>query len=86
MYGQLFGVFDPGYSNYPVAITRIVRMLTAPPSRDGTEGSAAEATGMGTEVMYYWSTLVVRMCFGSFIVAILVGAFNKVCCLVRVAS
>ena len=28
--------------------------------------------------MYYWSTLVIRLGFGSFIVAILVGAYNKV--------
>ena len=27
--------------------------------------------------MYYWSTIVIRLAFGSFIVAILVGAFNQ---------
>ena len=31
-----------------------------------------------TQLLFYWSTFVIRLCFGSFIVAILVGAFNKV--------
>ena len=78
MYAQLFGLFDEGFAHYSVAITRVVRMLTAPPEKGHSEGEEARAAGMGTELMYYWSTLVVRLCFGSFIVAILVGAFNKV--------
>uniref|UniRef100_A0A7S3ET47 Uncharacterized protein n=1 Tax=Haptolina ericina TaxID=156174 RepID=A0A7S3ET47_9EUKA len=69
---------DQGFSDYTIAITRVVRMLTAPPPASDSEGPKARAAGMGTELMYYWSTLVVRLCFGSFIVAILVGAFNKV--------
>ena len=32
----------------------------------------------GTGVLYLWATLVMRLCFGSFTTAILVGAFNKV--------
>jgi hypothetical protein len=31
-----------------------------------------------SQLLFYWSTFVIRLCFGSFIVAILVGAFNKV--------
>ena len=32
----------------------------------------------GAELLFYWSTFVIRLCFGSFIVAILVSAFNRV--------
>ena len=39
---------------------------------------ALESQPAGSVLMYYWSTLTIRLAFGSFIVAILVGAFNKV--------
>ena len=53
-------------------------MLTAPPPQENTEGEEREAQAVGSELLFYWSTFVIRLCFGSFIVAILVGAFNKV--------
>jgi len=71
---QLFGPFDDGYADYATSVSRIVRVLTAPPS---TEGPIFEHTNLGAQLMYYWSTFVLRLAFGSFLVAILVGAFNK---------
>ena len=71
---QLFGPFDDGYADYATSVSRIVRVLTAPPS---TEGPIFEHTNFGAQIMYYWSTFVLRLAFGSFLVAILVGAFNK---------
>jgi len=53
-------------------------MLTAPPPADYTEGPFQDAQREGSELLFYWSTIVIRLCFGSFIVAILVGSLNKV--------
>ena len=53
-------------------------MLTAPPPRENTEGEILRSQHGGAELLFYWSTFVIRLCFGSFIVAILVSAFNKV--------
>jgi len=78
MHSQSFGLFDEGFSDPFIALTRVVRLLTTPPPRSNAEGSEMEAVGAGSQLMYYWSTLVMRLCFGSFIVAILVGAYNKV--------
>jgi hypothetical protein len=71
---QLFGPFDDGYADYATSVSRIVHHLTAPPP---TEGPVFEHTNIGAQIMYYWSTFVLRLAFGSFLVAILVGAFNK---------
>ena len=53
-------------------------MLTSPPPQETIEGVDGHSAPVGAEVMYYWGTIVIRLCFGSFVVAILVGAFNKV--------
>ena len=76
--GQLFGLMDAGFADPFIALTRVVRMLTAPPPEQFSEGIDGTASPVGSELMYYWSTIVIRLCFGSFVVAILVGAFNKV--------
>ena len=78
MHSQLFGLFDDGWADRTVSLSRVVNMLTAPPSQENTEGRQKEAQPGGSELLFYWSTFVIRLCFGSFIVAILVGAFNKV--------
>ena len=135
MHSQLFGLFDDGFSDPFVSLSRVVNMLTAPPPAANTEGEKIESQEGGAEVrlqtklkpslpgrplpalplksdqtrpnrpapplpsflcpslsphnglcfasltgqlLFYWSTVVIRLCFGSFIVAILVGAFNKV--------
>ena len=108
MHAQLFGLFNAGFSDFYVSITRVVRTLFAPPPPSITEDESQEASLPGSELMYYvstsgcdpnprpllqpadervfgsrfsqWGTLVIRLGFGSFIVAILVGAFNKVSC------
>jgi hypothetical protein len=77
MHSQLFGLFDDGFSDVVVSLSRVVNMLTAPPAQENTEGRQKEAQPEGSELLFYWSTFVIRLCFGSFIVAILVGAFNK---------
>ena len=48
---QLFGPFDDGYADYATSVSRIVRVLTAPPS---TEGPIFEHTNLGAQLMYYW--------------------------------
>lgn len=78
MHSQLFGLFDEGFSDPFVSLTRIINMLTAPPPPSNTEGVIFESQEQGAELLFYWSTFVIRLCFGSFIVAILVGAFNNV--------
>lgn len=78
MHGQLFGLFDDGFADPFIALTRVVRTLTAPPPEEFSEGLDGTASPVGSELMYYWNTLVFRLCFGSFVVAILVGAFNRV--------
>jgi len=78
MHSQLFGLFDDGFSDPFVSLSRVVNMLTAPPPAANTEGEKIESQEGGAELLFYWSTVVIRLCFGSFIVAILVGAFNKV--------
>ena len=67
-----------GFSDAFVSLSRIVNMLTAPPPQANTEGAVFQSQESGAELLFYWSTFVIRLCFGSFIVAILVGAFNKV--------
>ena len=78
MHSQLFGIFDEGFADPFIALTRVVRMLTSPPPPEATEGVDGDSSPVGSELMYYWGTVVMRLCFGSFVVAILVGAFNKV--------
>ena len=78
MHSQIFGLFDEGFADPWVALTRVVRMLTAPPPKETIEGVDGQSAPVGAEVMYYWGTIVIRLCFGSFVVAILVSAFNKV--------
>ena len=78
MQGQLFGAFDAGYADPWVALSRVIRMLTAPPAFGTIETEHYSATGGAAHLLYYWSTFVLRLAFGSIIVAILVGAFNKV--------
>ena len=46
-------------------------LLTAPPPQSNTEGAIMESQPEGAELLFYWSTFVIRLCFGSFIVAIL---------------
>ena len=38
MHSQLFGLFDEGFSDPFVSLTRIINMLTAPPPQANTEG------------------------------------------------
>ena len=78
MHSQLFGLFDEGFADPLVALSRVVNMLTAPPPQANSEGEIAESQRSGSMLLFYWSTLSIRLCFGSFIVAILVGALNKV--------
>ena len=78
MHSQLFGLFDEGFSDPFVSLTRIINMLTAPPPQQNTEGKIFQSQEKGAELLFYWSTFVIRLCFGSFIVAVLVSAFNKV--------
>lgn len=78
MQGELFGIFDEGYADPSIALTRVVRLLTVPPPTNVVETANYAATPRASHLLYYWSTFVLRLAFGSFIVAILVGAFNKV--------
>ena len=78
MDGQLFGIFDAGYADPAIAVSRVLRILTAPPPAETVESATYGATAGASLLLYYWSTFVLRLAFGSFIVAILVGAFNKV--------
>ena len=78
MHSQLLGLVDEGFSNPAIALTRIVNMLTAPPPQENTEGDMLRSQHNGAQLLFYWSTIIIRLCFGSFIVAILVSAFNKV--------
>ena len=78
MHGQAFGLFDDGFADVPTGITRVVRYLTAPPPASRVEPENFEAIGPSDNLLYYWSTFTFRLAFGSFIVAILVGAFNNV--------
>ena len=78
MHGQMFGLFDDGFADYPTAITRVVRYLTAPPPDSTNEPEPFLAIEASTFLLYFWSTFTMRLAYGSFIVAILVGAFNKV--------
>ena len=57
MHSQLFGIFDAGYADPWIALTRVVRMLTSPPPTTDTEGTEAEASPVGSELMYYWYVL-----------------------------
>ena len=70
-------VLAPG-AHPGVALSRVVRLLTAPPTSGGIEEANYAATAGASQLIYYWSTIVMRLAFGSFIVAIMVGAFNKV--------
>ena len=79
MHNQIYGLFDDGFSDSWVAATRVARIITSPPPKENLEKEdALFANKQGTGVLYLWSTLVMRLCFGSFTTAILVGAFNKV--------
>ena len=78
MHNQLFGLFDDGFADVSTAITRVVRYLTAPPPATRVEPEAFQAIGLSDGLLYYWSTFTFRLAFGAFIVAILVGAFNRV--------
>ena len=73
MYAQLYGLFDNGFSNIGIAITRVVRQLFVPPPREISEDESAEASIAGSELMYYWSTLVIRLGFGAWPVAVSSG-------------
>jgi len=78
MHSQLLGLVDEGFSDPSISLTRIVNMLTAPPPKHNTEGEILVSQQSGATLLFFWSTFVIRLCFGSFIVAILVSAFNKV--------
>ena len=56
---QLFGPFDDGYADYATSVSRIVRVLTAPPS---TEGPIFEHTNLGAQLMYYWRARHAHKC------------------------
>ena len=49
-------------------------MLTSPPI---LEDSHLRQSPVGTLLLYYWCTFFMRLVFGSFTVAVLVGAFNR---------
>ena len=78
MHGQAFGLFDDGFSDLATGISRMVRYLTAPPPDDYSEPESFRAMSQSDYLLYYWSTFIIRLAFGSFIVAILVGAYNQV--------
>ena len=59
---QLFGPFDDGYADYATSVSRIVRVLTAPPS---TEGPIFEHTNLGAQLMYYWRAQHAQSALGS---------------------
>ena len=61
-------------------VERLARALDREPRlvRRRRKGEKIQSQEKGAELLFYWSTFVIRLCFGSFIVAILVGAFNKV--------
>lgn len=50
MHSQLFGLFDDGFSDPFVSLTRIINMLTAPPPQANTEGQIFESQEGGAEV------------------------------------
>ena len=51
---QLFGLFDDGFADLHIAITRVVRMLTAPPPEDQTETEHYLTASVSSTLMYYW--------------------------------
>jgi len=72
--GHLFGVAD-GDPFWTYGLAKMVKLLTSPPTMD--EGHMSQAAG-GEVLLYYWSTFIMRLVLGSFMVAILVGSFNAV--------
>jgi len=74
-YGQLFGVFDTTLRLGDDGYADMVKLLTAPPT---LEDSHLRQTEWGAFLLYYLATFVMRLVFGSFTVALLVGSFNQV--------
>ena len=51
------------------------KMLTSSPV---LSQSHLDQSALATIILYYWCTFFMRLVFGSFAVAVLVGAFNSV--------
>ena len=73
IYGQLFGVFDSRLNAGTWGLARIFKMLTTPPP---LESSHVTQSVTGALVLYYWTTFLIRLTFGSFVIAVIVGSFN----------
>lgn len=74
IYGQLFGLVDDDLAFGTWGLARNVQQLVAPASLEESHVSQMKS---GALLFYYWSLFMFRIAFGSFIVAALVGAFNK---------
>jgi len=75
LYGQLFGVFDSTLHLSTTGFAKIIKLLTSPPEMDADHMRQSLA---GEVLLYYWATFIMRLVLGSFMVAVLVGAFNTV--------
>ena len=64
IYGQLFGIFDPHLTAGTWGLARIFKMLTSPPPLDPIHVTQSIT---GALVLYYWSTILIRLTFGSFV-------------------
>lgn len=73
IYGQLFGIFDPHLTMGTWGLARIFKMLTSPPP---LEVIHVTQSPVGAITLYYWTTAVIRLTFGSFVIAVIVGSFN----------
>ena len=73
--GQLFGVLNDSSTLGTYGLATSTKLLTSPPTMD--ENHMRQSSG-GEVLLYYWSTFIMRLVLGSFMVAILVGSFNAV--------
>ena len=71
---QLFGVFDSRLNAGTWGLARIFKMLTSPPP---LETSHVTQSAAGALALYYWTTFLIRLTFGSFVIAVIVGSFNS---------
>jgi len=74
IYGQLFGIGDTDLTFGTWGLVRNVQQLVAPAALQ--EAHMSQTQG-GAILFYYCSLFMFRIAFGSFVVAALVGAFNK---------
>jgi len=74
IYGQLFGVVDDHLDPWTWGLVRNMQQLVAPAE---LQKSHMVQTPVGALFFYYFCLWMFRLAFGSFVVAVLVAAFNE---------